>query len=43
MKYFLIPIKNTNKFHFVNITKGHICTCEFNNIEEGETDIHDRL
>lgn len=39
----LIPIKNTSKYHFVNITKGHICTCEFNNIEEAEKDIQKRL
>ncbi len=39
----LIPIKNTQKYHFVNIIKGHICTCEFDSIEEAEKDIEKRL
>ena len=39
----LIPIKGTSKYHFVNITKGHICTCEFDNIEDAEKDIQKRL
>lgn len=39
----LLPIKNTNKYRFVNITKGHICTCEFDSIELAEQDIEDRL
>jgi len=39
----LIPIKGTNKFHFVNITKGHICKCEFDTVEDAENDIINRL
>ena len=39
----LLPIKDTSKYHFVNITKGHICTCEFDSIELAEQDIEDRL
>ena len=39
----LLPIKNTNKYRFVNITNGHICTCEFDSIELAEQDIEDRL
>lgn len=38
----LMPIKNTNKYHFVNLTKGHICTCEFDNIFEAFEDLEQR-
>ncbi len=31
--------KDTNKYSFVNLTKGHICPCKFNSIEEAIADI----
>lgn len=38
----LLPHKNTNKYSFVNITKGHICSCIFNNIDEAIEDMEER-
>lgn len=31
--------KDTNKYSFVNLTKGHICKCIFNSIEEAISDL----
>lgn len=36
----IMPIKNTNKYHYVNLTKHHICTCEFSSIEEALKDLN---
>ena len=38
----LLPYKNTNKYSFVNITKGHICSCVFNSIDEAIEDMEER-
>lgn len=38
----LLPYKNTDKYSFVNITKGHICSCIFNNIDEAIEDMEER-
>ena len=38
----LLPYKNTNKYSFVNITKGHICSCVFNSINEAIEDMEER-
>ena len=37
-KVFLIKHKTKEKYSFVNLTKGHICPCEFDSIEEAEQD-----
>ena len=29
----------TNKYRFVNITKGHICKCQFDSIEAAISDL----
>lgn len=34
--------KSTKKYSFVNITKGHICSCEFNTQEEAFEDLHNK-
>lgn len=34
--------KFTKKYSFVNITKGHICSCEFNTQEEALTDLRNK-
>lgn len=34
--------KSTKKYSFVNITKGHICSCEFNTQEEALKDLHNK-
>lgn len=31
--------KLENKWSFVNLTKGHICPCKFNSIEEAIADL----
>ena len=38
----LLPHKNTDKYSFVNITKGHICSCIFNNVDEAIEDMEER-
>lgn len=34
--------KFTKKYSFVNITKGHICTCEFDTQEEALKDLYNK-
>lgn len=34
--------KSTKKYSFVNITKGHICSCEFNTQEEAFKDLRNK-
>lgn len=38
----LLPHKGTNKYSFVNLTKGHICSCVFDSIEEAIQDMESR-
>jgi hypothetical protein len=35
----LIPHKETGLYSFVNMTKGHICPCQFKTIEEALEDL----
>lgn len=35
----IMPIKGTSKYHFINLTKHHICTCEFSSIQEAIADL----
>ena len=39
----LLKVKNTNKYRYVNLTKGHICVCEFDSVELAEEDMNKRL
>lgn len=39
---FLLRHKNTDKWSFVNMTKGHICSCVFDSVEDAMKDIEDR-
>ena len=39
----LLKVKNTNKYRYVNLTKGHICVCEFDSIGLAEEDMNKRL
>ena len=38
----LLKHKGTDTYSYVNLTKGHICPCVFNSIEEAIKDIEDR-
>lgn len=38
----LLKHKNTNKYSYVNLTKGHICKCIFDSVEDALKDIEDR-
>lgn len=38
----LLRHKNTNKYSYVNLTKGHICPCIFDSIEEAIQDMENR-
>ena len=38
----LLRHKGTDKWSFVNMTKGHICQCIFDSIEDAMKDIEDR-
>ena len=35
----IMPHKNSLKYSYVNLTKGHICPCQFNSIEEAIQDL----
>lgn len=35
----IMPYKNSSKYSYVNLTKGHICPCQFNSIEEAIQDL----
>lgn len=34
-----MPSKHDGKFHFVNLTKGHICECGFDSVEDAINDM----
>ena len=36
---YILPHKETGKYSFVNITKGHICPCMFDTYEEALQDL----
>lgn len=38
----LLPHKGTNKYSFVNLTKGHICSCVFDSVAEAIEDMEVR-
>lgn len=38
----LLRHKNTEKWSYVNLTKGHICSCIFDSIEDAIKDMDDR-
>jgi hypothetical protein len=38
----LLPHKNTFTYSFINLTKGHICSCVFNSIDEALQDLENR-
>lgn len=35
----IMPVKGTNEYHYVNLTKQHICTCKFTSIENALKDL----
>lgn len=35
----IIPSRQDSKFHFVNLTKGHICECGFDSVEDAIKDM----
>lgn len=39
---YILPHKETGKYSFVNITKGHICPCVFDTYEEALQDLENR-
>ena len=39
---YILPHKETGKYSFVNITKGHICPCAFDTYEEALQDLENR-
>lgn len=38
----ILPYKGTNKYSFVNLTKGHICSCTFDSVEDAIFDLENR-
>ena len=38
----LLKHKGTNTYSYVNLTKGHICSCVFDTVEEAIADMEDR-
>ena len=39
-KLIILPIKNTNQYKIINLTKGHISKCTFNSYQEAVNDIY---
>lgn len=39
---YILPHKETGKYSFVNITRGHICPCVFDTYEEALQDLENR-
>ncbi len=35
----ILPHKETGKYSYVNMTKGHICPCQFESVEEALDDL----
>lgn len=35
--------RNTEKYCFVNLTKGHVCKCRFNSYEEAIQDLENEI
>ena len=35
----IMPHKDKNKYSFVNLTKNHICPCEFNSVDGAIADM----
>lgn len=35
--------RNTEKYCFVNLTKGHVCKCSFNSYEEAIQDLENEI
>jgi len=40
---YILPNKFDGKYSFVNITKGHICPCKFNSIEDALEDMNNQI
>lgn len=39
IEFLLLPRKDVSRYQFVNLTRGHICPCEFNTIEDAVEDV----
>ena len=35
--------RHSNKYHFVNLTKGHICACAFDSIDDAIADMDKQM
>ena len=35
----ILPHKETGKYSYINLTKGHICPCMFDSVEEALADL----
>lgn len=35
----ILPHKDTGKYSYVNMTKGHICPCQFDSVEDALKDL----
>jgi hypothetical protein len=38
----IMPNKGDGKYQFVNLTKGHICECKFDSVEDAIADLDNR-
>lgn len=39
VEFLLLPRKDISQYQFVNLTRGHICPCQFNTIDEAVEDV----
>lgn len=35
----ILPHKDTGKYSYVNMTKGHVCPCQFDSVEDALKDL----
>ena len=39
----ILPHKDTGKFSYVNLTKGHICSCQFDTVDKAIEDMKNKI
>ena len=39
----ILKHKNTETYSYINLTKGHICPCKFNSVEEAIKDLENYI
>ncbi|MEG1585980.1 MAG: hypothetical protein RR346_03820 [Bacteroidales bacterium] len=43
IRVIILPHKDTGKYSFINMSKGHICPCQFDSIDDAMVDLESKL